>query len=263
MNDYLPIFTLCIEHDYYANNCCRAIQICVSSSGKSLLKRRDLMFKQTNENQWVIYGNSQGAGVVDDSDVLTLEMILTEPDFMYFTIWEDFNFKRAYHLDLPLKVTEEKITKVISVLDLERKPKGDVLSTISVKLSNKMFQNAKDGTPVMNTLVFQAPKVYWEYILLSRNGDLNRNLKIEEASGRISFRKMKKVKMQPFMDEVLYTIMDSPILMNEYYGFNLSLIEIIRENPIMKRVLIKQLKHPVIGRLITEKPNAMRQICYY
>lgn len=261
MTNYQTIFSFCLEHDYYTQNICRAIEIRVPSQSVSMLKRRGLIFKQTKENQWSIIGDCEGAGVDDDSDVLVLEMILVEPLFVCFTIWQDFRPTHAYHLSLPCNKTKEEATNVIK--DSEHKRQSDSFCSIEINLSNEMFKRAENGNAEINTLIFRSPEVYWEYLFVSRSEKNNENLELKEISGKVVFSEMEKIEIEPFTLPVLQTITKSPIPMNERYKLDISLIEIINNNLQKKRVLIKHIPHPSLGRFVAEQTHTIRQICYY
>lgn len=261
MADYRTIYSFCLKHDYYLQNICRAIEISITPEGAALLRQRGLIFKQTKENEWSIIGDFEGAGVEDKSDILTLKMTLVEPQFVYFTIWQDFKPTNAYHLSLPYEKPEEEATNLIKYC--EGKQEKNSFCSIDINLSNEMFKKARVGKTETNTLIFRSPKVYWEYLFISRNEKINEKLKIEEHSGKIVFEQMKKIEIEAFTAPILHSITKSPIPMNEHYKLELSLLEILNKDPPKKRVLIKHLPYPPIGRFITEQTNTIRQICYY
>lgn len=262
MSNYRAIYTLRITHDYYSNSICRAIQIRTSSSAHTLMKRRGIAVKQVEVNEWQIIGDCEGGGVDDNSDVLTLEMTLAEPHFMYFTQWKKFNPEYAYTLNLPINNTTIGDAADI-IINSNKERTSDAFCTINIKLSNAMFQKAKEHNSLKNTVHFTSSKAYWEYILISRNDNYDKKISIIERDEKIEFSEMERVNLEPFQHQVNRTISKSDIPMREEYEYHLELIETIRENPPMKRIVTRQLHHPEIGRHITEKTNIIRQIHYY
>lgn len=263
MSDYRPIFTFRLEHDYYMHNVCRSIGFRVAPSGMSLLKRRGLVFKQIADNEWCIIGDCAGSGVDDGSDTLELEMVLLDPKFKDFTVWSDFNLAHAYNLQMPCESSVVDATQVIQRTNIKRR--GDAFCSVQIKLSNQMFENARNGKSEdnRNTLRFYAPKVYWEYIFIPRSGEANKDLILEDVHNNVTFSAMKKVEVEPFPTPVLHTISESLIPMREHYDLSFSLMEIVRREPLMKRTLLRQLPHPSLGRFITERPDSIQQICYF
>ncbi len=261
MTDYRSIFTIRLEHDYYMHNICRAIQLGITTEGILLMKRRNLMFKQIRENEWAIVGDCAGAGVFDEFDILKLEMVLLEPKFVYFTDWKNYQTRYTYHLNMPCKKNIVEASKAMHCTTIKRK--GNNLCSIDIQLSNQMFEKAKIGETENNTLAFRTPKVRWEYLLTSRNGESTRNLKIEDGNNQIAFSQIKKVEMELFSHPVFSTTTKSSIPMKEHYELLFSLVEIVRKEPMMKRVLIKQLQYPVLGAFISERSDIIRQIVYY
>ncbi len=259
MADYRNIFTLCVEHEYYMGNMCSGMEIRPISL--ELMKRRELVFKQTEINKWSIIGNFSGAGIDELSDVLILEVKISDNAFIHFTDWKGYDPVKSYQLDLP---TDNLVIEAIEgIKRIDEKRKGNVLFTIYLRLSNKMFERAKNGKSVEQKLVFHAAQKYIEYLCIPRNREKVWHLKVEETSNKVVFGEISQQNMEAFGGLVyqVKSISKVPLYKGNNYIFRLK--EIVRENPLMERILVKQLPYSSVSDFITEDSNIIRQVCYY
>ena len=102
MSSYSPLYTLSIRHGYFDDSLCRAFSCTPAPSGQELMRRRGLLFRQTDAGSWTVLCDTAGSGPDTGTDVLELDLAITDPQFVLYTLWENFCPTAAYSLALPL-----------------------------------------------------------------------------------------------------------------------------------------------------------------
>lgn len=142
--DYRPLYNLRVEHDYFDGGVCRSLRCQISSAEAALWHRRGLLFRQLGENEWAILYDNDGAGVDTSSDVLALEMDMSDPSFVLYTLWDGFDPGAAYELELPLKKETADAVKVIRKTAPKRGI-GSGFCRIRIRMTDKIVKAAREG----------------------------------------------------------------------------------------------------------------------
>lgn len=263
MGTYRPLYKIRIEHAYFDRNICRAIECRILPSGRTLWYRRSLLLCQTAINEWTIFYDAAGAGVDTCSDVLPLELVMTDPDFVLYTRWKGFQPSSAYLLELPSEQDTLEATDVI-VEQSARRQMGTGFCAVRVRLTEEIFSAAKAETPKTVRLLFHAPEYQWEYLFVSRSGEniSPEKLRLEEYSGKLAFGPFEKVT--EYDKKMLRTISLDKIPLQSEYEYRLHLISVNeRDDPRFRQVLLRQVIPPKPGMFISKDPESIRQICYF
>lgn len=263
MGTYRPLYNIRIEHEYFNGNICRAVQCRLSSAGQMLCRRRSLLFRQTGTNEWTILYDDAGAGVDTLSDVLALELIMTDPDFVLYTRWNGFQPSSAYLLELPSGQETPEATDAI-VEQSDKRQIGTGFCTVRLHLTEGMFSAAKAGTPETVRLQFRVPEYRWEYLFVPRSGEHipPEKLRLEEYSGKLTFGPFNTVT--EYDREMLSTISLDKIPLREQYAYRLRLISVAGEGGHRPgQVLLHQVTPPKPGVFLSKDPEFLRQLCYF
>ena len=153
--DYRSLFTFRVEHEYFDRGICRSFRCRISPAEAALWHRRGLLFRQLGENGWTILYDNDGAGVDTSSDVLVLDMEMTDPAFVLYTLWDGFHPNAAYGLELPLKKETADAVKVIRET-APRRGIGSGFCRIRIRMTDKLVKAAQDGKPMTCTLQFHS-----------------------------------------------------------------------------------------------------------
>ncbi len=258
---YKKVFEICLKHEYFTENICAGIQLNVSALTLILIKRRGLIFRQSGANKWCFVADCTGGGVDELSDIFTLEMRSTDPAFMYYTDWEGHNPAKTCLLELPCDSSDIDIVPEMNKNQIKRV--GSVICLINLRLSNRMFDLAKEGHEMKQVLVFHNSKKYWEYLFVPRSEIGDKKIKIEETKGLINFEEITQIQLEIFDFLVYRTISTTPIPIKECYDYQISLKEVVREAPLMVRTIIRDLTLPRMGLFRSEDPNVIQHISYF
>lgn len=263
MGNYRPLYHIRIEHEYFDGNICRAMQCRLSSAGQTLCRRRGLLFRQTGTNEWTILYDNAGAGVDTLSDVLALELVLTDPDFVLYTYWNGFQLSSAYLLELPSGQDAPEAADAI-VEQADKRQIGTGFCTVQLRLTEKIFSDAKAETPETVRLQFHVPEYLWEYLFVPRGGERisPEKLRLEESGGKLTFKPFETVT--EYGREMLRTVSTDKIPLREQYKYRLRLITVTGEGDNRpKQVLLRQVEPPKPGVFLNDDRESIRKICYF
>lgn len=260
---YSTLYRLKIEHEYYINKVCRSIDVRPTPSTLDLLRRRGLVFRQTEENEWCLLGDCDKASLFIEENEFLFDMYLLDPLFVYYTQWEDLKLNFLYDLTLPILKNGNFIDNV-RLNDNKRKV-GSGFCLASLRFNRSYLGEMPDNI-FDNILKFQAKEVLWEYVFINRsNYDLllgmPMGLKLVEQNGIIDFS---------FVDGNLYIYRfksSKPIKISECYDCQISLI-----NEDTKKELLNDIPFPTPGKFMNlniESANkgetdidTIQQVCY-
>ena len=262
MGTYRPLYNIRIEHEYFDGNICRAMQCRISPSGQALWHRRSLLFRQIGTNEWTILYDDAGAGVDTLSDVLALELVMTDPAFVLYTRWNGFHPSSAYRLELPAGQETLEATDAI-VEQSVRRQIGTGFCTVLLRLTDKVFSAAKAGTPETARLLFHVPEYRWEYLFVSRGGEKfsPEKLRLEESGGKLTFGPFETAA--EYGREVLRTVSLERVPMREQYVFRLRLASATGGDNRPRQVLLRNVALPKPGVFLSKDPELLRQLCYF
>jgi len=255
--NYRPLYILRIEHDYFDQGVCRALGFRISSTESSLWRRRGLLLRQTAANEWIILYDGDGAGVDTDSDVLALDMDMTDPSFVLYTEWADFHPSSAYVLELPIK--EDRISaEMLKETALKRRI-GAGFCQVRIRLTSTLFQEACQGKPMQAILHFGVPACRWEYLLIPRAGVpvTKEEFTLEEAGDKLHFPPFEPVRM--YGQDMFRTVSEESVPMHERYGYKLKVFSSVGDG--RKQGILKHVATPEPGRFLDAEKGMVRQVC--
>ncbi|MEG1543956.1 MAG: hypothetical protein RR382_05455 [Tannerellaceae bacterium] len=262
MESYRPLYRIITEHDYFVGKPCAALECRLSPQGKSLARQRGLLFRQLAANEWEVLFDAASADATND--VLELELsVSSDPNFVLYTEWKDFCPTAAYRLQLPLPAEEKDAASAIRLADGKRKI-GSSLCTVHLHLTQKLIEAAKAEAPEVCRLHFHTPKRYWEYIFLPRNDDgsvPSGELQLEDTTGQVAFCQFYKT--QAYGREAWCVKSTDAIPVRSTYECRLRLVVKGSEEELPKRILLRQVESPILGRFQSSRIDCMQQVCYY
>ena len=258
---YKKVFEICLKHEYFTGDVCAGVQLDVCASTLTLMRRRGLIFREAEVNKWCFVADCVGGEVDELSDIFTLEMRATDPAFISYTDWEGYNPAKTYLLELPYDSHNIDIVAEMNKNQIKRV--GAVICLINVRLSKRMFELAREGREMTQTLVFHNPIKYWEYLFVPRSKTGDKKIKVEETKGLVNFEMVTQMHLDIFDSLVYRAISTTLIPLKECYDYQISLKEVVREEPLMVRTLIRDLPLPRMGQIMSGNNNVIQQISYF
>ncbi len=261
MGAYERLYSLRILHDYFDGAVCRAVQCRPTVPGAELMRRRELLLKQTAKNEWSVLYDPSGAGPDIGADRLSFELRLAEPDFVLCTHWPGFRPDAAYRLNLPSGGGDLEATEAIALSE-ERRTIGSGFCVATLTPSEETIGAARAGTPLGCTLRFHAPAYRWEYLFLPESDTAFdcQTLCLEAVDGRKPYRFTAFEQVQAFDRAAYRTTSEQAIPLRERYGFRLRLSSSTGANR-PKRTLLRDVPPPIPGKHRSAGPEFFRQVC--
>jgi len=168
---FQPIFTLDIEHTFFADGRCNNLIFVPTSLTQRVLQQYQLLVKE-NENGFSILADQEFLIPFDDEAVLRFEVFSTDPYFGFYTA-------EAKGRTQPLYCTTKNITAdntslVISNEQPAESERNDIrrakpgtktpLLVVDVELNSQEFLSAqKNAALVACTIQFNTRDIYWKY----------------------------------------------------------------------------------------------------
>lgn len=253
MDEYCTLYTLGFEHSYNLKKKCQAIDVQINQVSLLIMKRRGLLFRQTKANEWSVFCKKADLGKFDESDVILLNLYISDPTFLLYTEWETFDPIKMYGLTLPVNGGEKDATKLIVKTN---KKQGVGWGFCLAELHLSALRNLN----VENILQFKAKEAFWEYLFISRCNQLpdKTNLKIKEDSNQLLFGTFDCVD---FLGTRALRVKSTVVVpMCECYSYVFKLIE--DKDSVTTNTILSELPCPKPGTFQSEEKNILRQICY-
>lgn len=257
MDSYRTLYRIKVEHDYFDGKPCTALQCRLTPQGEALARRRGLLFRQTAENEWtVLFNREPDTGL----DTLILALSITDTSFPLYTAWDDFRPSVDYELELPQKTETLEAATAIHASGRKRAI-GSGFCTLHLRMTGEMLQAANSDTPMQTVLHFHAPKMRWEYLLISRNSEKlsASKIRLEEVAGKMEFTAFKDC--EAYGRTALCSRSKGEIPMRLSYTCRLRITAQEEGKP--KRVLLPQVPPPGAGTYMDTPKGILRQVCYY
>lgn len=263
MEDYRILFHLVISHEYFDGKGGDFFEVRLTEASLMLLKSRQLLFKREGENCWSLLGNVEGGGVYGDCDRLELEFVLTDPAFQYYTEWANYNREVVYDIILSGHNGKLRVPDIAQEIQ-DRKKRAGVFFTGELRLSEQMFERARGDEYDRVELCFSSKEMFWEYWFVPRKEDTGElRLVLEEQNGRLMFSEPERVSSS-FIGRAVYRCISLEVVqMKSDYSYRLDLSEVIRENPTIRRKVVKDVEYPVPGEFYDLPGDVLRRIVYF
>ncbi len=88
--------------------------------------------------------DTEDAGLDTESDIIEFGVLMSEPAFVFYTEWQNFNPMVAYQIDLPIGKSEVNATDVITEIRSE-KEFWRSFCTIMIHLTEDVVASSKEG----------------------------------------------------------------------------------------------------------------------
>ncbi|MDR0982061.1 MAG: hypothetical protein LBM07_02300 [Culturomica sp.] len=171
------LFLLSIEHDYFHDSVCRAINVELSTEPIELLRRRGLIWKRIADNRWALIKDMYFKGFYDETDKLIFKFHTTDLDFMYYT---DLNATGINDLKTTLSVAVSEKEKI-----LRFSSKKVIWEYLFIQRRNESYEREFVFEEVNKKLSFSKPEI--------------QNLTFTDSPAWLS-RSTTAVKMKDFYD---------------------------------------------------------------
>ncbi len=255
MSSYCPLYTLSFRHRYFADGLCRAFSCIPAPSGQELLHRRGLLFRQSDAGSWTVLCDAAGSGPDTGSDVLELDLSVTDPQFVLYTMWENFRPASAYSLALPLPEggTADAVKAIAESAAARQIGRG--FCSVSLRLTERMWLDALDGHPQGCTLLFSAKECRWEYLLDLRKvtAGMPGVFMLEERSGRLTFPPFARTE-----DGTFRTVSEEAVPMRACYDVDLKLT-CGAQGSDRRQTLMRHVPPPEPGAYLDSEPGLLRR----
>lgn len=253
MDEYRILYTLNFEHSYISSSICKAIDVQVNQASLLLMKRRGLLFRQTKANEWSLFCKKTDLGKFSESDIILLNLYISDPAFLLYTQWDGFNLTKMYGLALPAKERETNATILIKETG-KKQGIGYGFCLAELHLSELVSSTGED------ILQFKAKAANWEFLFISRSNQLpdEKNLKIKEDTNKLIFGDFDCFDFLGTKALRVKSTAQTP--MCECYGYILKLIE--EKSGGATITILSELPYPMPGVYQSNEMDTLRQICY-
>lgn len=171
MAHFKPIFTLDIEHTFFADRRCNNLIFVPTSHTQRVLQQYQLLIKE-NENGFSIIADQEFLVPFDDDAVLRFEVFSTDPYFGFYTAETKGRTQPLYCTTK--NITADNTGLVISNEQPAESERRDIrrakpgtktpLLVVDVELNSPEFLSAlKNLVPVVRTIEFNTRDIYWKY----------------------------------------------------------------------------------------------------
>lgn len=258
MDTYIILLTLKLEHNYYADNRCRALTLCSKLSGKlsgqqTPDSRKLIWSSNKDKDEWSLIGRNDE--VFDAGEALEVDMQASDPFFRYFTKWTDDGAGNQFHLTVD--GTQLPIELPFSAGSFEQSAELQRIGRVTIPLS-LLPPPAADRKALEITLSFQTVERYWEYFFVPRNENAaDRELLLTDNSGQLTFTEMEPSSFGDY--RAWRCVSDQPVQLKDKYRLQLRLSE---KTPFGNRPLLKQVPPPAIGQFVSGQ-QFITQVCYF
>lgn len=257
MESYRILYRIRIRHDYFNGQPCKSLECRLTNSGKTLVYRRGLLFRETAPDEWVLlFGQEPDTR----NDELLLNLSILDPKFAIYTDWKGWNPAAAYELRLPSSSETVEAATAIQPTG-KRRAIGSGFCTLLLRLTDEMVKAAEEGRPMQTVLHFEAAAAQWEYLFFhNRNEPLpSGQLLLEDRTGQLKFTAFEEQEIRGRKAWVTRT--ESSIRMCTDYPYRPRLT--LYNEGAQKRVLQPDVPPPEPGQFLDVPKGILRQICHF
>lgn len=254
--EVMDLWTLQIEHDYYQQGKTSDFDIHISPDMRILLMRRSLIWRRKGVNEWCL--SSFGDYSVDSADVLRLELIMQGETLPYVTDFDWSVGRECYDVAVP--VGNRRIAAKECVGKKTIAKTNSCCMKLSVPFGKMINENAFPATMILS---FQTISRYWEYLLLPRQPQLEKKLRLEDTKNYIHFTSCEDFEFMGHKSFKARSLEKFP-LRERYENIHLVLWETISIRDVQKeRMLLQGLPFPEPSLKVGIAPETVWRILYY
>lgn len=250
MSKYIAISTIRLEHDYYNPPTSRHFRLELMPKTKELMRRRGVLFIQTNHNEWQWLTEEDNTKSIENEE-MELAVIVTDPDFMLQVAIKEYNPQILYQINLDRDII---IDEEYSMSPVSGKTKfhGE-FCRIVLKPKEKY------------TIKFCSCSYYWEYLFIFRDEpDLHGERLILESMPReaISFHSPEKYEHGIMSQKNVWRIVsEKKIKVQEHYDFRLSVYD-NSPNGNGRKIISRFITSPRLNKFVADRSDILREIIY-
>ena len=258
MESYRKLYQIIVKHEYFGDEPCPSLKLCLSHESEALMYRRDMLFRETGRGSWMLLFSEEPD---TKNDVLHLELSIADPMFALYTDWPGFKPSDRYELRLPVSGELTDATSVMQHMDKKRSI-GSGFCSIALQLDEPLVQAARSGKPEEAVLQFHTPEKQWEYLFIPQGDDGidGTQLLMEDTTGNIKFSPF--TPGEAYWRKAWRTVSESPIPIRDTYGCKLRLVAML-SNGKQKRILLSHVEPPQPGQYMSEDKGGLRQVDYF
>lgn len=262
-----------------------------------LMRNRGVLIRHTQKGcQFLI---EDGCAGFLSGDELELALQIQDNNFALVTQLDDYRPQAFYRLDL--SEDSQEIDVISALVPTKEQKKISYFCHITIKLTDKMLEEAKAGIPLEYLLGFRKAAYWWEYLFVPRPGNIDesKTFLLEDLKGKVFFTLPEKHTNPSFGGMVWRFFSTSPIVCRKYQDCDLQLSEVLTEElskqlsnafsrdiqpkdffslplkelsgllpkiladkSLKKRIVSRFISCPQPGKFQTKQRGCIREICY-
>lgn len=251
MTQVKELWKLKLMHDYFMSGQCSYGKSVLSSRSGFLLNRRQCRLLQVGVGEWELFSFDEGN--FDDSDILEMDFIINDKEFLYNTQWawnaDGICPQIEIGIDADVKIDMTTLSGKIANC------KQNVLFQLIISL-----QKVNNERMSVAELDFTAKRLYWEYWFIPRDGNINRKLELEIVSDEeCSFIQYENMD-NPLRTPLIAFRTSIPLKLKEVGQEKINLYELFPSG--IRRLLMRGLHVPVPGQIPLKKEDTAIAILY-
>ncbi len=98
MEGYNRLYRMTVRHEYFGESPCPSLKLRISPGSEALMHRRGMMVREETAGSWSLFFTEEPD---TDTDVLYMDLCITDPAFVLYTDWSGFRPADSYELQLP------------------------------------------------------------------------------------------------------------------------------------------------------------------
>lgn len=251
MTQVKELWKLKLIHDYFMSRQCSYGKSVLSSRSELLLNRRQCRLLQVGVGEWELFSFNEGN--FDDSDVLEMDFIINDREFLYNTQWTWKADGTCPQIEIGID-TDVRID-MTSLSGKIANCKQNVLFQLIISL-----QKVNHERMTVTELDFTAKRLYWEYWFIPRDGNVNRKLELEIISDEECCFIPCENMDNPLQIPLIAFRTSVPLKLKEAGKEKINLYELLPSG--IRRPLMRGLHAPVPGQIPFKKEDTAIAILY-
>lgn len=249
MNQLKILWVFKITHEYFDHSEPKGISLDFKPDSSILVLRRGLMWRKVKAGEWNLIAFDDQNPFMED-DKIVLELSVSGRSLVYVTDWDWKLSRECYELNLSKNQLNIDMRGVIGV-------KNTASPKVFFRL-NVEIEKLIDAQPLVTELNFKTFDKYWEYIFIPRDKNTDRELKLEDIKGLVTFNECEQ---SIFLESrCLRCCSVEKVRMKENFDSSLRLWELF---PTGKKVLANQIPCPEPGRFINAADDTLLHVFYF
>lgn len=255
MIQFKEVWRLKIKHDFFRDGNCRGLKYSLSQKSDLLLRKRGSRLIQTGGSEWVLITFDED--IFDDSDQLELDFMCEDQNLVYSTEWDWQAGGTCRQIEVGINSNMHIDMKTLPGERVSCRP--NVYFRMVVSLHGVNYQRTS-----VTELDFSAKSLYWEYWLIPRDGNTDRNLELEIKDSNKEIKCYRCEDSSNPINKPLVKFRTSVRFKAQEEGSErVSLYEILPSG--IRKPLLRSLPLPIVGRFPFNKEdqNSVLTLAYF